>query len=104
MDAWARVYPYDKPMVLNMLYDALDALAMTIDSANSVRGVLLVSSGSVPRRGGRIGVSPNLTGDRTRVEVFPSEGLVCQREWVDALFDEMESVIRGIKRDGGTFA
>ena len=93
MGKYERLFFCDKSIVLNAIYDALDAIGFTIDSANSGRGVLIVS-GMSPPLSGRIAISSLLAGDRTSVEVFPQENDQNQTEWISAFFDEAESLIR----------
>jgi len=88
-----RLFPYDKAIVLNALYDALDGLSFVIDKSNSVRGTLFVSSKTFPEMRGRIAVSPALSGKHTLIEVFTDDGDEKQSEWTDALMDEMRSLI-----------
>lgn len=94
MGVSARSFPYEKPVILNVLYDALDAVDISIDHSNSMRGTLLVSLGGAPEDKMRIAISPSLNEDETLIEIFPeSEGFE-NGELITALFDEMDALIK----------
>ena len=76
MDANEKMFMCDKATVLNVIYDALEAVSFVIDKSNSFRGTLIVSSVEFPQLGGRIAVSPDTTENKTHVEVFPSENKI----------------------------
>lgn len=86
--------PYEKAIVLNALYDALDELAFVIDKSNSTRGTLLVSLAKCPQTVGRIAVSPTSLGRQTLVEVFPRSDDGEQPEWATVLFDATQALLR----------
>ena len=98
MDANEKMFMYDKATVLNVIYDALDAISFVIDKSNSFRGTLIVSSADFPQHGGRIAVSPDTAESKTLVEVFPSNNDAQQAEWIAALFDEMQVLIERARR------
>ncbi len=87
-------FPYEKAVVLNALYDALDALSFVIDRSNSVRGTLFVSSTTFPEMKGRIAITPTLSGEQTLVEIFADDGDENQSAWSNALMDEAQSLIK----------
>jgi hypothetical protein len=89
-----RLFPYEKAVVLNAIYDALDARSFVIDRANSVRGTLFVSSKTFPEMNGRIAITPTLSGEQTLVEILTDDGAENQSEWINALMDEAQSLIR----------
>ncbi len=93
MDANEKMFMCDKATVLNVIYDALEAVSFVIDKSNSFRGTLIVSSAEFPQLGGRIAVSPDTTENKTHVEVFPNSNDEQQKEWIAAFFDEMQSLI-----------
>ena len=96
----SKLFPYDKVTVLNILYDALDAMALRIDKSNSARGTLLVSSDMEPKKEIRIALTPRFTEDKTLVEIYPVGEDELIHEWVSALYDEMKAVIRKAGMDG----
>ncbi|HOR86595.1 MAG TPA: hypothetical protein PLL98_08920 [Bacillota bacterium] len=92
-----QTFPYEKAVILNALYDAMDALSFTIDSSNSSRGTLIMSSQTFPELGGRIAVSPLLSSDGAMVEVFPKGDGEAQTEWIAELFDEVRSLLERVR-------
>ena len=100
MSEYTRKYPYEKTMVLNTIYDAVDTIDFLIDRANSMRGTLITSSVSFPQIGGRVAISPELSKDVTVVEVFPFTDDECQLEWIAAFFDEMQSLMKRAGLEG----
>lgn len=94
MSEYTRKYPYEKTMVLNGIYDAVDTIDFLIDRANSMRGTLIISSVSFPQIGGRVAISPDDTIGHTRVEIFPKceDGLL--QGWPCVLLDETEALLR----------
>ena len=100
MSEYTRKYPYEKTMVLNTIYDAVDTIDFLIDRANSMRGTLIISSVDSPTLGGRIAISPELSKDGTVVEVFPFSDDECQLEWIAAFFDEMQSLMKRAGLEG----
>jgi len=100
MSEYTRKYPYEKTMVLNTIYDAVDTIDFLIDRANSMRGTLITSSVSLPQIGGRVAISPELSKDGTVVEVFPFTDDECKLEWIAAFFDEMQSLMKRAGLEG----
>ena len=94
MDKNERLYPYEKSIVINAIYDALDAIGFQINKANSGRGTLIVSAHTVPEMQYRIALTPSLTSEDTSVEVFSLAGEDTSDEWVAALFNEMKAILR----------
>ncbi|MBP8614022.1 MAG: hypothetical protein KBI40_04105 [Firmicutes bacterium] len=101
MSEYTREYPYEKTMVLNAVYDAVDTMNFLIDKANSMRGTLIISSASFPRIGGRVAISPDDTTGHTRVEIFPKCEDAPLLGWPCALLDEAEALLRqaGLEED-----
>ena len=102
LDGNPQTFPCEKAVALSAIYDALDALAFRIDTANSDRGTLTVSSQTFPGLGGRIAVSPLLSEDGTTVEVYPEDSGESQSEWICAFFDEIQTLLARSKRREGS--
>lgn len=100
MSEYMREYPYEKAIVLNAIYDAVDTIEFLIDKANSMRGTLIISSVSFPQIGGRVAISPDEPLGRTLVEIYPE----CEDEpllgWPCALLDETEALLRRTGLEG----
>ena len=43
MTSRRRCFSYEKNIVINALYDTIEALGLSLDSSNSMRGTLIVS-------------------------------------------------------------
>ncbi len=94
MRASARRFPYEKAVVLNVIYDALDALGFRIDESNSMRGTLLVSLQASANDKMRIVISPSLREETSLVEIFPLCESSKNDELINAMFDEMDALIQ----------
>lgn len=87
----SRCFPYEKSVVLNALYDIIDKLGLSLDSANSVRGTLIVSN---PEHTGRmrIALGFGMEKDKTTVEVYTGNGDASFAEaWGPIIIDELAS-------------
>lgn len=93
MGVCARRFPFEKAVVLNVLYDALDAIGFSIEKSDSMCGSFLVSFGEEKEKM-RIAISPSLTEEKTLVEVFTAEEGLDNRELGTVLFDEMQALIK----------
>ncbi len=100
MSEYMREYPYEKTMVFNAIYDAVDTIEFLIDKANSMRGTLIISSVSFPQIGGRVAVSPDEVLGRTRVEIFPEREVEPLLGWPCALLDETEALLKRAGLEG----
>ena len=100
METQSRYFPYDKSIVINALYDTIEALGLRLDSSNSARGTLVVSDA---RHTGSMRIALNAEGntDRTRVDVFPedSDGGITEI-WRPIILDELSGTIqRALQRE-----
>ena len=101
MNKYEKRFPCEKAIALNAVYDALDAIGLHIDSANSGRGTLIVSSQTTPEISFRIGLSPSISAEETTVEVFCPDGAAVDRGAADALSEEMTAVTRTADKKEG---
>lgn len=93
MHTSSRQYPYAKAIVLNAFYDALDALGVSIIQSNSIRGTFLVQWKMEVEKKTSIALSPNLSDDSTRMEVFLPDTSPEDERWAHALFEEIGAVL-----------
>ena len=100
METQSRCFTYDKSIVINALYDTIEALGLRLDSSNSARGTLVVSDA---RHTGSMRIALNAEGntDRTRVDVFPEDSSVSITEiWGPIILDELSGTIqRALQRE-----
>lgn len=94
MGKYERLFFCDKAIVLNAIYDALDAIGFSIDSANSGRGTLVVSAQTAPETKYRVALTPSLSAEQTSVEVFGKDEENAADDWIAALFDEMKAIMK----------
>ena len=73
MSPKSRCFPYDKNIVINALYDVIDALGLSLDSANSMRGTLIVSDTEHNGKM-RIALACGLNANQTQVDFYPEDG------------------------------
>lgn len=72
MSSQSRCFPYEKSIVINALYDTIEELGLSLDSANSMRGTLIVSDAE--RMGKmRIALICGANANQTHVEFFPED-------------------------------
>ena len=93
MASQSRCFPYDKSVVLNALYDTIERLGLSLDSANSARGTLIVSDAE---HTGRMRITLGFgSGDgQTQVEVYPEDGDTGFAEaWSPIIIDELTGSI-----------
>ena len=94
MESQSRCFPYEKSIVINALYDTIDALGLSLDSANSSRGTLIVSD---TRRTGsmRIALSAEGITGGTQVSIYPEVPNKCFfATWHTIIFDELSGTIK----------
>jgi hypothetical protein len=96
MSPKSRCIPYKKNIVINALYDVIDALGLSLDSANSMRGTLIVSD--TEHKGKmRIALACGLNANQTQVDFYPENGSVSFTEkWSPVILDEIEGRIRRV--------
>lgn len=85
------VFSYDRVLVLNAIYDVIDALGLTAEYTDSERGLILIRT---PEQAAlRLAVSTVFPSRHTQVSIDgqPDRPL----EWVNALFDEMAATLAG---------
>lgn len=93
MSALHRLYPHEKTLVLNALYDALDVMGMSIIRANSARGILLISPEASVDEQLRIELTPDARDRNTGVEIITANDCSEDNAWANALLDEIASTI-----------
>lgn len=85
----SRCFNYEKSIVINALYDTIEALGLFLDSSNSMRGTLIVSDAEHVGKM-RIALSCGANSNQTRVEFFP-EGSNASfvKKWNPVVLDEL---------------
>lgn len=89
MTSQSWCFPYEKSIVLNALYDTIEKLGLSLDSANSALGILIVSNAE---HTGRMQIALGFgTGEgRTKVEFYPEDGDASFAEtWSPIIIDEL---------------
>jgi hypothetical protein len=93
MASQSRCFPYDKSVVLNALYDTIEKLGLSLDSANSAKGTLIVSDAEHTGRM-RIALGFGSGDGQTQVEVYPEDGDTGFAEaWSPIIIDELAGSI-----------
>lgn len=94
METQSRCFPYDKSIVINALYDTIDALGLCLDSSNSIRGTLIVSDARHTGRM-RIALSAAASTAHTQVDVFPEDSdMSVFDSWNAVMLDELSGTIQ----------
>lgn len=94
METQSRCFPYDKSIVINALYDTIDALGLCLDSSNSIRGTLIVSDA---QHTGRMRIALSAAGNtaRTQIDVFPEDSDKDVFDaWNAVILDELSGMIQ----------
>lgn len=71
MDALSHIFPLDKGLMLNVLYDTLEKVGFYLEKANSERGTLIVISSDEESRRMRIACESSITENKSIVRIFP---------------------------------
>lgn len=87
-----KQYPHPKELMLSAVYDALDALGLSIKSANRERGVVVLSPVA-----GRIRIAVNAGGGATEVAVIPEDSSA--HELCCVIADEISAVINSCEQE-----
>ena len=89
MASRSRCFPYEKSVLINALYDTIEALGLSLDGSDSMGGTLVVSGAE--RIGKlRIALGFGANANQTQVEVFPEESNVRFAEiWTPIILDEL---------------
>lgn len=89
-------FPYEKSIVINAVYDTIEALGLKLESSNSSRGTLIVSDGSHTGKM-RIALGFGVSANKTQVEVYPEGGSASFTEkWSPVILDEIEGRFRRV--------
>ncbi len=102
MASHSKCFPFEKNIVINALYDTLDALKLSLDRANSARGTLIVSN---PEHTGKMRIALSIDAKQTLVEVFPENGDRNFTElWSPVVLNELAGRMKRVYRfeNGGT--
>ncbi len=94
MSSRGRCFPYERNIVKNALYDTIEALGLSLDSADSTQGVFVVSN---PWNTGkmRILIVPGKGENQTQLEICPdNENDNCAETWRPIIIDELEGSIK----------
>jgi len=96
MSSKRRCLHYEKSIVLNALYGAIDVLGLSLESANSMRGTLIVSDAEHTGKT-RIALVCVANKDQTQVEFYPEgEDVSFTEKWSHVILDEIEGRIRQV--------
>lgn len=94
MEPQSRCFPYEKSIVINALYDTIEALGLCLDSANSSRGTLIVSDAA---HTGNIRIALSVTNNKsqTQVDIYPQgSDLTVFNAWNAVIMDELLGTIQ----------
>jgi len=83
------IFPCDRALVLNAIYDVLDALGLSIAHINSERGIILVRTPEHTEL--RIMVNTVFPSKHTEVEIVCTQGV--PSDWTHIFLDELESML-----------
>ncbi len=98
MDALSHIFPLNKGLMLNVLYDTLEKLGFYLEKANSERGTLIVlSSGSADCRM-RIACEGSNAGSQSTIRIFPDimddNGLQTAKMLMDEILNTVHNSIK----------
>ena len=98
METQSRCFPYEKSIVINALYDTIEALGLRLDSSDSKRGMLVISG---ERQMGRMQIDLDIaaTETQTQVSIYPeSTDESSSVSWGAVIFDELSATIERARR------
>ncbi|NMA91840.1 MAG: hypothetical protein GX973_01810 [Firmicutes bacterium] len=96
----SRFFPYEKSIVINALYDIIEALGLYLNSANSARGMLLVSD---MEHTGKMCIALNfaIPSKQTQVDIFPGgSNLKFAERWGPAVLNELSERVKRVHQQG----
>lgn len=89
-------FPYGKSIVTNALYDTIEALGLSLDSADSLRGIFIVSNEG---HSGKMRIALTFGTDETRtyLEIRPESTEESFTEtWCPVIIDELEGSMKQV--------
>lgn len=89
MESPSLYFPYEKNIVINALYDIIEALGLSIDNSNSARGTVVVSDAESTGKM-RIALDFGAKSNQTQVKFFSwdsNESFV--ERWSPVVLDEL---------------
>jgi hypothetical protein len=94
MKLQGQCFPYEKSIVINALYDAIEALGLCLVCSDSLRGTLTVSDAQ--HMGNmRITLSVDGNKDHTQVDIIPDNSNVSMVDaWSPIILDELSATIQ----------
>lgn len=95
----SRCFPYEKSIVINALYDTIEALGLRLVSANSSRGTLIVSD-APHNKAIRIALEAAAAGTQTQVTIYPQGAGSTPGAWGTVVFDELGATIERARYRG----
>lgn len=97
MIIWSQTFDFDKSIMLNVLYDTLEALNLDIEKADSDKGEITISTSKPKRKVHRIHISvdPVPLGEGKKTEIIASSESDHNevRDWMAALQDEIQGTL-----------
>lgn len=105
METQSWCFPYEKSIVINALYDTIEALGLSLDSSNSARGTLIVSDMEHTGKM-RIALGFGMNTNQTQVEVFPEDSNASfAKTWGSVVLDELAGRMKRVHQlKGGEIA
>ncbi len=96
MSPISRCFPYGKSIVTNALYDTIEALGLSLDSADSLRGVFIVSNEGYNGKM-RIALAFGTDEVQTCLEICPENAEENFVEiWSPIIIDELEGSMKQV--------
>mgnify|MGYP007033742873 CR=1 FL=1 len=94
MALYSKSFPYEKSIVINALYDTIDALGLCLMSTNSTAGMLIVTDANQTGKL-RLALGLGASTDQTRVEVFAEDtDSEFADTWRSVILDELTGMIK----------
>jgi hypothetical protein len=94
MALYSKSFPYEKSIVINALYDTIDALGLCLMSTNSTPGMLFVTDANLTGIQ-RLALGLGASTDQTRVEVFAEDtDSEFADTWRSVILDELTGMIK----------
>ena len=96
MDDLSRVFPYDKLLMLNVLYNTLGTLGFEIEKANSEEGILQFVAVSTLEPSRRVHIAcgdlPKANSAVVQIRFEPAED--AGKRFVEVIFDEISATLK----------
>lgn len=94
VDSCFAVFPYERSLVLNALYDTLESMGLKIEQVNSERGTVIARSTELLSRSIRIACNGVPLEEKSKVILFPDIEDAAGEQLSKIILEEINATIQ----------